>query len=300
VLRPVEVLSRFASAHGLGGRAIVPMRATGIANDIWALGDDFVLRVGRDWDEAWSDARTESVAVPVARAAGVRTPALVVFDDSRAVIDAAVTVYERVHGDTMGLVLASRADWSAAMRGIGRDLARLHLGVTAVADPNGWLDDPGTEDPRRWLEPCAPLLGEQIEFFSRWLDRLEPAARTRVQPRFLHDDVHAFNIMVDAHGEYLALLDWGDAGWGDPAIELATFAIDWIDPLVEAYAEAAPELVDDGFGARVLWNQIGHSLRKTAKPRPGRSAALGRARLHRLAAFVRAGASRWRAWSPDG
>lgn len=296
--RPMATLERFIAAHGLGGRAIVPMRATGVANDIWALGDDLVLRVGRDWDEAWADARTESVAVPAAREVGVKTPALVVFDDSGAVIDAAVTVYERVLGDTMGLVLDARADWSRAMRGIGRDLARLHLGVHHVHDPRGWLDDPGAEDPRSWISQCAALLGDELDVFARWIDRLEPVTRTTPVPRFLHDDVHAFNVMVDPNGDYLALLDWGDAGWGDPALELATFAIDWIDPLLQGYAEAAPELADDTFEGRVLWNQIGHSLRKTARPRPGKSAALGLARLHRLAAFARTAGPRWRAWLP--
>ncbi len=300
VVRAPELLRGFADAHGLGGRAIVPMRATGIANDIWALGDDLVMRVGRDWDEAWSDARTETIAVPVARLAGVRTPALVVSDLSRSILDAPVTVYERVHGDTLGLVLDLRPDWSAAMRGIGRDLARLHLEVKAVDDPDGWLDQPGTEDARGWLEVCASagLLGDELAFFSRWLDRLEPVARARIEPRFLHNDAHPFNVMVDATGGYLALLDWGDAGWVDPALELATFAIDWIADLVAGYAEAAPELVDDGFPGRVLWNQIGHSLRKAAKPRPPRTSALGLARLRRLAAFARADPGPWRALLP--
>jgi aminoglycoside phosphotransferase (APT) family kinase protein len=301
VARPLELLAAFAEAHGVGGRVIAPMHATGIANDIWALGDDLVMRVGRASEEAWSDARTETIAVPAARRAGVQTPELVVFDLSRSILDAPVTVYRRVHGDTLGLVLDRRPDWSAALRGIGRDLARLHVEVTAVHDPDGWLDQPDTEDARQWLEACARagLVGADRSFVERWLDRLEPAAHARVQPRFLHNDVHALNVMVDGAGHYLALLDWGDAGWGDPAIELATLPVDRLGSLLDGYGEAAPGLIDDQFAGRVLWNQIGHALRKAARPRSPQRAAAALDGLARLVAFARAGEDRWRSWLPD-
>jgi aminoglycoside phosphotransferase (APT) family kinase protein len=301
VARPLELLAAFAEAHGVGGRAIAPMRATGIANDIWALGDDMVMRVGRDSEEAWSDARTETIAVPAARRAGVQTPELVVFDLSQSIVDAPVTVYRRVHGDTLGLVLDRRTDWSAALRGIGRDLARLHLEVTSVDDPDSWLDQPDTEDARKWFEACARagLVGAERRLVERWIDRLEPAAHARVQPRFLHNDVHALNVMVDPAGDYLALLDWGDAGWGDPAIEFATLAVDRLGSLLDGYGEAAPGLIDDQFVGRVFWNQIGHALRKAARPRSPQRAAAALDGLARLATFARAGEARWRAWLPD-
>lgn len=301
VERSLAELQAFVDAHGLGVRGIVPMLATGMANDIWALGDDLVMRVGRRWEEAWTDARTESVAVPVACAIGIRTPALVLHDFSQAILDAPVTVYERVHGDTLGLVIDARADWTSAMRSLGRELAKLHLEVAHVDDPNGWLDDPGHEDPRAWLAECCAhghLDADEGALVERWLDRLEPALASAVTPRFLHDDVHANNVMVDAAGEYLALLDWGDAGWGDPAIELATFVIDWVEPMLAGYSEAGPELVDDAFAARVLWNQLGHSLRKIVLPR--RTPAIGLARLRRLLALARREPTFWRPWLPAG
>jgi aminoglycoside phosphotransferase (APT) family kinase protein len=288
------------------------MRATGIANDIWALGDDLVLRVGRESEEAWSDARTESVAVPPAGAAGVCTPALVGCDLSRSIVDAPITIYERVHGDTLGLVLDSRADWSTALYGLGRDLARLHLEVTHVDDPHGWLDThvddphrwrdaPVSANARAWLDVCSrkELLGvDALALFARWLDHLEAVALPAPALRFLHGDAHALNVMVDDAGDYLALLDWGDAGWGDPALELATFPIDAIDPLLAGYADAGPELVDDALAARVLVNQIGHALRKLAQPRDPRQRTVAATRLHCLAAFASHAAASWRPWLP--
>jgi hypothetical protein len=57
-----------------------------------------------------------------------------------------------------------------------------------------------------------------------------------------------------------------------------------------------------GIAGRVLWNQIGHALRKTARPGRGRSPARGLAHLRRLAAFARdrrrGGPGPWSAWMP--
>jgi hygromycin-B 7''-O-kinase len=141
--------------------------------------------------------------VPAACRVGVRTPELVVFDLSRSILAAPVTVYRRVHGDTLGRVLDRRPDCSAALRGIGRDLARLHLEVTAVDDPSGWLDQPDTEDAREWLDSCARagLVRAERRLVERWIDRLEPTMHAHVHPRFLHNDVHPFNVMVDRAGD---------------------------------------------------------------------------------------------------
>ena len=59
-----------------------PLAATGIANRIYAT-EEVVLRIAVEGDESVADARTESVAAPAARAAGVATPRLLAFDDSR-------------------------------------------------------------------------------------------------------------------------------------------------------------------------------------------------------------------------
>ena len=66
--------------HGLQG-PWQQLPATGIANRIYAT-DDLVLRIAVEGQEALDDARTESVAAPVAGAAGVCVPRLVAFDDS--------------------------------------------------------------------------------------------------------------------------------------------------------------------------------------------------------------------------
>src|SRR5215471_9186708 len=58
------------------------LHSTGIANRVYAT-PDVVLRVATDHDDAIADALTESIAAPVALAAGILTPHLIAFDNSR-------------------------------------------------------------------------------------------------------------------------------------------------------------------------------------------------------------------------
>ena len=128
-----------------------PLTAPGLANRIYAT-DDVVLRIATDHPEAVEDARTESVAAPVARAAGVLVPRLIAFDDSRTIVDHPYSLWERVHGETLGLLPPTprlTATWAA----VGRQLARLHGDVRDCPDPQGWLDRPDRE---RDLLPASP------------------------------------------------------------------------------------------------------------------------------------------------
>ena len=80
-----------------------PLPATGLANRIYAT-KDVVIRVAREHPEALRDARTESIAAPVAYGAGVLTPRLLVFDESKELLDRPYSIWERVKGQTLGLI----------------------------------------------------------------------------------------------------------------------------------------------------------------------------------------------------
>jgi hypothetical protein len=77
--------------------------STGVANCVYAT-RDVVLRVATDHPDAVSDARTESVAAPIAYATGILTPRLIAFDDTRVLVDRPFSLWERVHGKTLGIV----------------------------------------------------------------------------------------------------------------------------------------------------------------------------------------------------
>jgi hygromycin-B 7''-O-kinase len=80
-----RVVDALFARHGISARWR-PLPSLGLANRIFAT-DDVVLRVATDHPDGVPDARTESVAAPVARAAGILTPRLIAFDDTRTLVD---------------------------------------------------------------------------------------------------------------------------------------------------------------------------------------------------------------------
>src|SRR2546422_1235738 len=113
---PVDAI---LTQHGIRG-PWRPLQATGIANRIYAT-HDLVLRVATDHPEALADARTESVAAPVAWAAGILAPRLIAFDDSRTLVDRPYSLWERVHGETLGLFAPDPHLVPRTWRAVGRD-----------------------------------------------------------------------------------------------------------------------------------------------------------------------------------
>src|SRR5206468_5722961 len=135
-----------AERHGLPADRLVPLPTTGIINAVYLLGDDLVLRVPRNHPAHVAQARREAGAIPIARVAGVRTPALVAFDDSLDLLPVPYLIVERIHGEPLEALRPELADASETWREVGRDLARLHAG--APSDPAPPADDAGPPDPR--------------------------------------------------------------------------------------------------------------------------------------------------------
>src|SRR5205823_2240742 len=95
-----DLLYAIAERHCVGGALISRLPEVGIFNAIYALGSDLILRIPRNHRAFTDAARTEALAVPAARAAGVRTPELIAFDASLELLPVPYTIYERVHGET--------------------------------------------------------------------------------------------------------------------------------------------------------------------------------------------------------
>lgn len=215
-LTPAE-LGALARKHGLRG-PLERLPSAGIVNRAYA-NSEVVLRVAVPGDETGEeDARTEAVAVPAALRAGIRTPPLLVFDDSRDVVDAPVTVYARVNAPSL-----HGTGWDGAnprlvraARETGHELARLHLAVTDVPDPRGWLEVWDLPDAREGVEAAA--LGRVDRMTADWAIRLltRTAALPRPASRFLHGDAQPGNLLVHPDGSLAALIDWGMRGGRTP------------------------------------------------------------------------------------
>lgn len=268
-----------------------PLRATGVANRIYAT-QDVVLRVATDHPDAVPDARTESVAAPVARAASILVPRLLAFDDSRTLVDRPYSLWERVHGGTLGVYAPRPQSVPDTWRAVGQQLAELHSRVEACPDPHGWLDRPA-----RMMDVDVALADaaahslipsrDAIEI-EGWIDALRPLLELATPQRFLHNDVHPMNLMCASDGSLLAIIDWGDAGWGDPVLELAQVPIAAVPFVLEGYRRVAPVLLGDAPEARIIWDQVASMIEHAER---GWSADP----LDGLREFVRTSAARWRA-----
>ena len=254
----VAICERHGFAPGPFGR----LPSTGVVNAIYTVGDDVVLRIPKDHPGTLADTFTESVALPVVMAAGVRTPALLAFDESCDIVDVPYGAYEWVHAPH---------GWPAAADGwrdLGRDLATLHSGVTSCPDPLGRLDTPG-----RWCHAeqvvGALTVVDDVDVrtaLEAALVRLEPAVQEWAAsgtPCFLHDDVKDSNLL-QRDGAYAAIIDWGDAGWGDAAIDFRNLPPARTADVVSGYREVRP--VDEAFEARVRWDQLGAVARRFGEP----------------------------------
>ena len=281
-------IAEIVRRHDLGVDAWERLQSTGVIHTIYALGSSLVLRVPKRIDEATSDLRTEVVAAPVAAAAGVRTPALVIFDESLDIVDVPFTVFERVDGEPLGLEPFS----PDAYRELGRDLARLHTGVTKCDDPNGWLDVDDRFEPRDLLETLVAsgrLDPDSAVWLRATFDSLRPAVTGAASfRRFIHNDVQPNNVLA-RDGTYRALIDWGDAAWGDPARELRSIPPRAVPFVLAGYREITLMDGDDEAEARVLWDQLGaavYSLGRQPLARPGEWSRPTGARLVALLAEV--------------
>jgi len=256
-LDPALIDAMFAR-HGVSG-SWAPLSSTGLANRVYAT-RNVVLRVATDHPDGVVDARTESVAAPVARAAGILTPRLIAFDDTRTLVERPFSLWERVHGETLGLTNLTRRRMADVWRDVGRELAGLHVRVRECLDPNGYLDAPGREeDLDAVFRPLVDARRVDLDTARRIegsIAALRPHIGGGVDARFIHNDVHPMNVMCATTGTLLAIIDWGDAGWGDPTLDFAAIPIDAMPFALEGYEAEAPGLLGPIPEARFVWDKL--------------------------------------------
>jgi aminoglycoside phosphotransferase (APT) family kinase protein len=270
-----ETLNEIGERHGLDAGEITPWKDTGIFNAIYQFGGQHVLRIPRDAPPFVEAIRKESVAVPAALAAGVRTPGLTAFDDSLDLLPVPYAIYERVPGEDLGELDLGPADTPGVWREVGRDLARLHEGVGEDGPVTGLECEP-LPDPRPLPEELASagyFTSEEARWLSGWLDLLAPFALAPIPQRFRHGDLQTTNVMVRPDPPtYLALIDWGACGWGDAAHDFAGIPLRAVPSMLTGYREVAPLPEDETAEARILWRHLQISLYLLGRdPQPGLS-----------------------------
>jgi aminoglycoside phosphotransferase (APT) family kinase protein len=170
-------------------------------------------------------------------------------------LDRSYSIWERVHGTSLGS-LHNKHSLKDAWIHVGYELGKLHTSIKDCDDPNGWLDSPDREYSKKEM---MEYFGNRDGCARKVLEYIEYAFTERTfsyDTRFVHGDMHDENIMCSENGGFSALIDWGDAGWADPAIDfymLPVWATGWA---LKGYAAIAPGLVNENFLNRIILDKI--------------------------------------------
>jgi aminoglycoside phosphotransferase (APT) family kinase protein len=221
ILVTQDQLFRICQKHRLKWQEPEELLRTGIVNHAIAVGD-VVIRIPCDPEWAQDDAKTEAVAVPPIMASPVRTPELLVFDSELDILPTVYTIYRRVAGRSLYLLLDDPTAIDAASFHIGQELRALHQSVLSVPDPHGWLDEHGYPETVRFIQESVDngsLDSENASWILTWHESLVERGRSILEKRvFCHGDLHESNVLVE-DDQSVWIIDWGDAGWADPSMD---------------------------------------------------------------------------------
>jgi aminoglycoside phosphotransferase (APT) family kinase protein len=254
-----------ARRYGLALRAL----PGGVANDVYALGDELILRIARSASFG-ADLAKEALVIPAAVAAGVLTPSIVEFGNGFMVV-------RRVPGTDFAVAAAYRsiADPATARlwRSVGAELAKLHR-VTSVDGLSPAPADPG--DPIALVEELAGsgwLDSSAAEWLDGWFQRLAARRPASAAAVLIHGDIAPQNLMADpSTGALTGIVDWGDAALDDPAADFAKLPLWAVVPALSGYLGDADASMVEEWAARILWIHLHWGLARLRDPAPAPSA----------------------------
>jgi aminoglycoside phosphotransferase (APT) family kinase protein len=73
------------------------------------------------------------------------------------------------------------------------------------------------------------------------------------------------NVLSSPQGSLLSIIDWGDAGWGDPAMDFAWMPLEAVPLALGGYMETAPELLGKDVRSRIAWDRLYAALNTMAE-----------------------------------
>jgi aminoglycoside phosphotransferase (APT) family kinase protein len=242
---------------------IARLESSGVVHSLWTIGSRWVLRVPKNEAMCVGDHRCESVAIPLALRAGVRTPSLVVFDKSLSLLDVPYSVVSRVHGRN----LVGEPSEHAAYEDVGRELARLHTADLRALD-HRWLREIGegpAEDYFQRVVGAGLLHADGIRWLTSLCERLDRTIERDSNPPsvFVHGDVKPDNVMIDPSST-VHLIDWGDAGFGDPAYDFQSLPMRSIARVLAGYRSVRGD-DDPTLEARIVRRVVARSVSNLAR-----------------------------------
>ena len=271
-----EQLKAIIRRHGVAGEHVELIRSAGVINSVYLIDGRYVLRVPRRIGEGIRATYTESVVLPIVNRIGIRCPGLVAFDDALDIVDVPFTIQEFIDGAP--LTESSQDARARVFRQLGTELALLHGHLDEITAPScrpeftslfarevplfirvGRGDRIRSGDASRLLRDLRDsgnITAQQGSWFERTLSRLENLfEQATLYPSLLHRDITSDNIIVKEQ-RLAALLDWGNAGRGDPVIDFRRIPPAFILDTVGGYREARALDGEDNAAERILWDRV--------------------------------------------
>jgi macrolide phosphotransferase len=142
---------------------------------------------------------------------------------------------------------------------LGAALAALHtVDPAEVAGVLGEQVPTPDRARKRWrehLQRAGDLAAVPDKLAAYWAGRLDDDRLWHYRPVLRHGDVHPEHTLVDAAGTLTGIIDWTDAGLGDPATDFLdprhAFGPDLGDRLLADYLSSGG-IADDALGERVV------------------------------------------------
>ncbi|WP_349671039.1 aminoglycoside phosphotransferase family protein [Lacrimispora sp.] len=232
----------------------VKLATHGIANDIYAT-PNFILRIPTNHPEAASDALTESVAAPLAKSNGIKTPELIYFDNSYTMVNKTYSIWERIQGLTLGEI-DHYLHYYNTWREIGFELGKLHVTVKSCNDPNCWLGSPDRDYTKDMLIQGLLNYERESSYLLELIKNKFTDETFSYKKSFVHGDTNEFNFLCTKNDKLLSVIDWGDSGWGDPAIDFYMIPIEILQHVLDGYNEIAGANINNGFIDRIILDKV--------------------------------------------
>lgn len=162
-------------------------------------------------------------ALCIAREGGLPVPEIVFWNSGLP----SVLIYRPVSG--LSLV---QVDTEAAWNDAGRHLRRIHELPAQGVGPFDWKGNGWADFARLWLAQSLQWLAQSGLMADLEIERLTNIGWAGIEGaeerprRFLHGDCQPLHYLVDAAtNEISGIIDFGDAGTGDPLWDIATICV---------------------------------------------------------------------------
>ncbi|QDP98386.1 aminoglycoside phosphotransferase family protein [Microlunatus elymi] len=227
-----------AAHYGISAGDVAPAPTQGQVNVTVFLGTELVLRIPRN-ARAQERLAKEAEVIPLVRAAGVPTPAIVGYDVTRQIADVPYVVLERLHGLTLAEL--DPANRRLAHESLGEILVVLHRIRRSSVGATDTIPQPFTfsaAEVVQRLREAGEIGTAQSDWLLERFELLNSEGPSPADPVLVHRDVAPSNVIVDRQGRATALLDWGCAEWGAPARDLVGLPLPALPALLSGYRSA--------------------------------------------------------------